>query len=90
MMTREDVLELVGERLSQILAVEPDRVTAEARLVGDLHADSLDRVEAMESIEESLRRRGYVVHLPASALAGWHTVGDAVTDIVCALKERGA
>ena len=77
-LTRREVAELVVGRLAEVLAVRRSTVTMRANLAGDLHADSLDLVEAVESIEQSLRARGHAVRVPESELAAWSTVGDAV------------
>lgn len=89
-MTRRDVYALVAGRLSAILAVERTRITPRAHLAGDLHADSLDLVEAVESIEDALRRLGHDIHVSESALGNWKTVDDVVTGIVAAIRQARA
>ena len=89
-MTRREVYVLVAERLSAILAVERTRITPRAHLAGDLHADSLDLVEAVESIEEALRRRGHDIRVSESAFGNWNTVDDVVTGIVAAIRQARA
>ena len=75
--TPGDLLTLVIEQLCAVMAVDRDRVRPETRLSEDLHADSLDRVEMIERVEEALRRRGVAVRVPQDELAGLQTVGQA-------------
>lgn len=89
-MTRRDVYALVAERLSAILAVERARITPRAQLTGDLHADSLDLVEAVESIEDALRRRGHDIRVAESAFRSWKTVDDVVSGIAAAIRAARA
>lgn len=44
-------LDQIREELSELLAINPDTVTPEARLIEDLGLDSLDRVEFAMEIE---------------------------------------
>jgi len=55
-----------------VLQVEPDAVTMNASFGDDLDADSLDLVELMMAIEESLD-----VEIPEEDLEGIKTVGEA-------------
>lgn len=88
-LTRTRVEELVVGRLAEVLAVRRSDVTPRASLAGDLHADSLDLVEAVESIEQTLRERGHDVRVPESVLASWTTVGDAVDGFAQAAGVEG-
>lgn len=83
-LTRRGVEDLVVDRLAEVLAVRRSAVTRRANLAGDLHADSLDLVEAVESIEQSLRERGHPVRVSEAELAVWSTVGDAIDGFVAA------
>lgn len=49
-------LEKVREIICDVMAVEPDRVVADARFVDDLGADSLDAVEIVMACEEVFGR----------------------------------
>jgi acyl carrier protein len=56
----------------EVLQVEPDQVTMEARFGDDLDADSLDLVELVMSLEEA-----FDVEVPEEELEGIETVGQA-------------
>ena len=63
----------------EVLAVEPDQVTKEARFADDLDADSLDLVELVMQLEDSLD-----VTIDEDDLSDVRTVGDAVDLILAA------
>jgi acyl carrier protein len=73
-MERTEALNSIREVAVEVLAVEPDQVTEEARFKEDLNADSLDLVEFVMGIEEK-----FDVSVPEEELEGVNTVGDAVT-----------
>jgi acyl carrier protein len=73
-MERTEALNSIREVAVEVLAVEPDQVTEEARFKEDLNADSLDLVEFVMGIEEK-----FDVSVPEEELDGVNTVGDAVT-----------
>jgi len=52
-MSREEILENVRETLVDALAVEPDEVTEEATLTGDLGAESIDFLDIVFRLEKS-------------------------------------
>lgn len=83
---RQEIDRLVTERIAAVLSVPTRRVTADARLAADLHADSLDLVEIVESIESSLREQGHQVRVAESQLVGWHTVRDVVDGLLAAIR----
>ena len=56
----------------EVLSVEPDKVTPEARFGDDLDADSLDLVELVMALEEE-----FDVTVPEEELEGIETVGQA-------------
>jgi acyl carrier protein len=55
-----------------VLSVEPDKVTMEAKFGDDLDADSLDLVELVMALEEE-----FGVEVPEEELDGIQTVGEA-------------
>jgi len=57
----------------EVLSVEPDAVTEQARFKEDLDADSLDLVELVMGLEER-----FDVTIPEEDLEGVATVGQAV------------
>lgn len=81
-----DVLALLADRITVVLGVDHTPVTAETRFDEDLHADSLDLVEVVESVEKALRDRGYTVSVDDDALLASETVGDAARFIAAGLQ----
>jgi acyl carrier protein len=55
-----------------VLAVDGDKVTSDARFADDLDADSLDLVELVMALEEE-----FGVEVPEEELDGIQTVGEA-------------
>lgn len=51
-MENSEVLRRVQKVLSVHLGVDPSRVVSQARIIDDLGADSLDKVELVMSLEE--------------------------------------
>jgi acyl carrier protein len=56
----------------EVLSVDPDQVTPEARFGDDLDADSLDLVELVMALEEE-----FDISVPEDELEGIETVGQA-------------
>ena len=77
-MERAEVLDALREVAVEVLSVEPDVVTNEARFKEDLDADSLDLVELVMGLEER-----FDISVPEEDLDGVVTVGQAV-DMVLA------
>lgn len=69
---------LLVSRIRAILEPSMAAIGPATRFGEDLHADSLDLVEVLESIESELRRSGLKVRLPDADVAAIRTVGDAV------------
>ena len=67
------VFEKVKEILCEQLDVEEDKVTAEASIVDDLGADSLDVVDLVMSFEEE-----FDIEIPDEDVENMKTVGDMV------------
>ena len=61
----------------EVLSVEPDKVTKEARFAEDLDADSLDLVELVMALEEE-----FDVSVEEEELEGIETVGAAYDLVV--------
>ncbi len=83
-----EVLTLLIDRLRSVVDVGPGAVTAQTRFVADLHADSLDLLEVVESVEQQLRDRGLQVALPDAELVALTTVGQAAERIAAATSRR--
>ena len=77
-MERDVALTALREVAVEVLSVEPDVVTEEARFKEDLDADSLDLVELVMGLEER-----FDISVPEEDLDGVTTVGNAV-DLVLA------
>jgi acyl carrier protein len=77
-MERADALSTIKEVAAEVLSVEPDRVTENARFKEDLDADSLDLVELVMGLEER-----FDIEVPEDDLEGVTTIGQAV-DLVLA------
>lgn len=71
-MDEEVAFEKFKECAVEVLQVQPDQVTREARFAEDLDADSLDLVELVMALEES-----FGVTVEESELDGVETVEEA-------------
>ncbi|HZU72609.1 MAG TPA: phosphopantetheine-binding protein, partial [Acidimicrobiales bacterium] len=56
-MDRQQVFELIRDRLADILEIEPSSITEAASFGDDLDADSLALIELVEALEEELGER---------------------------------
>jgi acyl carrier protein len=77
-MDRSDALSTMKEVAAEVLSVDPDQVTEEARFKEDLDADSLDLVELIMGLEER-----FDITVPEEDLENVTTVGQAL-DLVIA------
>jgi acyl carrier protein len=77
-MNRDDALSTIKEVAAEVLSVDADAVTENARFKEDLDADSLDLVELVMGLEEK-----FDIEVPEEDLEGVTTVGQAV-DLVLA------
>jgi acyl carrier protein len=68
----DDTFETFKKCTVEVLQVQPDQVTLEARFGDDLDADSLDLVELVMSLEEA-----FGIEVPEDELEGIETVGQA-------------
>jgi len=76
-MTRDEVLGLVREHLSEELEVEADRINEGTRFKDDLDADSLDLYELVMELEDR-----YGIRVSEQQAAQIETVGDAVSFVL--------
>ena len=72
-MERDEALTALREVAVEVLSVERDVVTEDARFKEDLDADSLDLVELVMGLEER-----FDISVPEEDLEGVATVGHAV------------
>ena len=77
-MDRDEALAALREVAVEVLSVDADAVTEDARFKEDLDADSLDLVELVMGLEER-----FDISVPEEDLEGVATVGQAV-DLVMA------
>jgi acyl carrier protein len=73
MMEKAELQDKVCSILADQLAVDPDKVTPDARFSEDLDADSLDLVEAVLALEEE-----FGVSIPEEEMEGVKTVAQAI------------
>ncbi|MFP3899482.1 MAG: acyl carrier protein [Acidimicrobiia bacterium] len=83
-MDRSTAFDALRTAAVEVLSVQPDQVTETASFADDLDADSLDLVELVMSLEDSLD-----VTISEDDLADVTTVGDAV-DLIVAAKATAA
>ena len=76
-MTREEILTLVREHLSEELEVRPEQIEEGTRFKEDLDADSLDLYELVMELEDR-----YGISVSEEQASRISTVGDAVDFVV--------
>jgi acyl carrier protein len=79
---RQQVFELIRDRLADILEIEPDTITESASFTDDLDADSLALIELVEALEEELGERTVGFRIDDEDLEDLKTVRDAVDYVV--------
>ena len=82
-MDRQQVFELIRDRLADILEIDPAEIAEGKSFVDDLQADSLALIELVEAIEEEVGERTVGFRIEDEDLEDLKTVRDAV-DYVCA------
>lgn len=75
---RGAILDLVRERLAEILEIEPSSINEGDSFVDDLDADSLALIELVEAIEEELGERSVGFRIDDEDLEDLKSVRDAV------------
>ncbi len=87
-MDRDGILELLTDAAVEVMDVDKEAVTPEARFVEDLNGDSLSVLEILEILQEKLD-----VDLPTEAFDGVGTVGqaaDVILNIVSGQAENAS
>ena len=84
---RQQVFELIRDRLADILEIEPSGITEGASFTEDLDADSLALIELVEALEEELGERTVGFRINDEDLEDLKTVGDAVDYVVTRLAQ---
>ena len=85
---RDEIFEIVRDRLADILEIEPSTISEGQSFVDDLDADSLALIELVEALEEELSERTVGFRIEDEDLADLKTVRDAV-DYVYARRPGG-
>ena len=84
--SRDEVIALIRDQLSEILEIDPDRVELSSAFVDDLGADSLAIIELVEALEGELGERSVGFRIDDDDLEDLQTVADAVDYIVVKLR----
>jgi acyl carrier protein len=75
---RPEVLQLVKDRLADILEIDPSSIDEGDSFAEDLHADSLALIELVEALEDELGERSVGFRIEDEDLEDLKTVRDAV------------
>ena len=86
---RDEIFEIVRDRLADILEIEPGTISEGQSFVDDLDADSLALIELVEALESEVGDRTVGFRIDDEDLADLKTVRDAV-DYVHARTKEGA
>jgi acyl carrier protein len=84
-MGRPEVLELIRDRLADILEIEPSQIQEADSFADDLDADSLALIELVEALEEELSERSVGFRIEDEDLEDLKSVRDAVDYVVARL-----
>ena len=87
MLDRQQVLDLVRDRLADILEVDPSSIAEGASFTEDLDADSLALIELVEALEEELGERNVGFRIEDEDLEDLKTVRDAVDYVLGRVAE---
>ena len=87
-MSRQEVFELVRDRLADILETEPSGINEGDSFNGDLGADSLALIELVEELEEELGERSVGFRIEDEDLEDLKTVRDAVDYVFAKLDGK--
>lgn len=80
--TRDEVFDIVRDRLADILEIDPAGISEGQAFVDDLDADSLALIELVEALEEALGDRVPGFRIDDEDLEDLKTVRDAVDYVV--------
>ena len=82
---RAGVLQIVQDRLADILEIEPSEISEGDSFADDLEADSLALIELVEQLEEEMSERAVGFRIDDEDLEDLKTVRDAVDYVVARL-----
>jgi acyl carrier protein len=83
------VLQILRERLAEILEIDEATITLDANFTEDLGADSLALIELVEALEEELGERTVGFRIDDEDLGALRTVREAVDYVVARLDRAG-
>ncbi len=89
-MSRQQVLDLIRDRLADILEIDPSAISEGASFSDDLDADSLALIELVEALEEELKEREAGFRIDDEDLEELKTVRDAVDYVVARVGEASS
>lgn len=89
-MSRQQVLDLIRDRLADILEIDPSAISEGASFSDDLDADSLALIELVEALEEELSERQVGFRIEDEDLEDLKTVRDAVDYVVARVGEAAS
>ena len=75
---REEIFEIVRDRLADILEIDPATISEGQSFVDDLDADSLALIELVEALEETMSERTTGFRIEDEDLEDLKTVRDAI------------
>ena len=81
-MDRQQIFELIRDRLADILEIDASSISEGASFVDDLDADSLALIELVEALEEEVGERSVGFRIDDEDLEDLKTVRDAVDYVV--------
>ena len=79
-MSNKSITDRITDNIVDLLGVNPEQVTPEARLIEDLGADSLDEVEMVMALEEE-----FDIDVPDADAEKMKTVNDVISYVVAQL-----
>jgi acyl carrier protein len=85
-MDRNEVFELVRDRLADILEIDPSSISEGQSFADDLDADSLALIELVEALEEEMADRTVGFRIEDEDLEDLKTVRDAVDYVYAKVK----
>jgi acyl carrier protein len=88
--TRDEVVGLIRSQLSDILEIEPARITEDSSFADDLAADSLALIELVEALEEELGERTVGFSVDDEDLGDLKTVREAADYVMLRLGGSAA
>lgn len=85
-MDRQQVFELIRDRLADILEIEASSISEGQSFADDLEADSLALIELVEAIEEEVGERTVGFRIEDEDLEDLKTVRDAVDYVIARIE----